>query len=192
MAYAFLKAMGLDGNIGTLTIDLAANTATGSAGHDLVGFKENKAEFKSSRYPFCASGDVAKDDNIRSAMTLIPFNQELNRLMLVVKNAKAANYKVTWGDASRSYSAEELAKGVNLAADFEKNPFTEAFNRVDAAVAAKQNYETRQIKDLFHGPEGRADAEATATLTEKARAPMARKVVEAVVPVTHAVTLVAE
>ena len=192
MAYAFLKAMGLDGNIGTLTIDLASNTATGSAGHDLVGFKENKVEFKSSRYPFCASGDVTKDDNIRSAMSLIPFNQELNRLMLVVKNAKASSYKVTWGDVSRSYSAEELGKGVNLAADFEKNPFTEAFNKVDAAVAAKQNYETRQIKDLFHGPEGREDLEATAALTEKVRGPMARKVVEAVVPVTHSITLVAE
>lgn len=193
MAYAFLRAMGLDGEIGTFTIDLGSNMATGSAGHDLVGFAENKAEFRSSRYPFCASGgDVAKDDNIRSSMTLIPFNQELNRLLLVVKNAKAANYKVTWGETSRSYSAEQLGKGVNLAADFEKNPFTEAFNKVDAAVAAKQNYETRQIKDLFHGPEGRADAEGTAALTEKVRAPMARKIVEAVVPVTHSIMVVAE
>lgn len=98
MAYAFLKAMGLDGEIGTLTIDLASNTATGSAGHDLIGFKDGRAEYKSSKYPFCASGgDVTKDDNIRSGMTLVPFNQELNRLMLVVKNGKAVSYKVTWG-----------------------------------------------------------------------------------------------
>lgn len=81
---------------------------------------------------------------------------------------------------------------MNLAADFEKNPFSEAFNRVDAAVAAKQNYETRQIKDLFHGPEGRADAEGTAALTEKVRGPLERKIVDAVMPVTHSISVMAE
>lgn len=193
MAYAFLKGLGLDGNIGTLTIDLAANTATGSPGHELVSFKNKTAEFKSSRYPFCApAADLSKDDNIRSGMALVPFNEELNRLTLIVKNAKAQNYKVTWGNASKSYSSEALSKGVNLAADFPSNPFSESFAKVDAAVAAKEAYETRQIKDIFHGPEGHADSDEAADLTEKARAPLASAAKTAFTPVTHSITIAPE
>src|SRR5262249_40161058 len=33
MAYAFLKGLGVDGNIGTISVDLAAKKATGSDGH---------------------------------------------------------------------------------------------------------------------------------------------------------------
>jgi hypothetical protein len=36
-----------------------------------------------------------------------------------------------------------------------------AFKKIMFAVAAKQDYETRQIKTLVHGPEGAADREAT-------------------------------
>ena len=42
-----------------------------------------------------------------------------------------------------------------------------AFQRLDEAVGQKQNYETKQIKSLFHGEEGRADMKATVALTEK-------------------------
>jgi len=190
MAYAFLKGLGLDGEIGTFTVDLAHNNATVSKGHELVSFKDGVAEIKSSRYPFCAPpADVTKDDNIRSGMTLVPFNEDLNRLMLVVKNPSAPQYKVTWGKDSKTFSADELRKGVNLAAAFETNPFSDAFKKVDDAVAAKQNYETRQIKDLFHGLEGRADKEMTSDLTEKARAPLAEAIHKAFVPVTHTLTI---
>jgi hypothetical protein len=125
-------------------------------------------------------------------MTLVPFNHELNRFLLVVRNAPAGRYTVTWGDTSKTYTAEELAKGVNLAADFETNPFSSAFKRVDDAVAKKQAYETRQIKDLFHGPEGQADISMTAALTEKARAPLAAAISAAFVPVRHTISIKAE
>jgi hypothetical protein len=85
-----------------------------------------------------------------------------------------------------------LAKGVNLAAVFETNPFSNTFQRVDEAVAKKQAYETRQIKDLFHGPEGHADADMTAALTEKARAPLAAAIRAAFVPVRHTIGIKAE
>lgn len=193
MAYAFLKALGLDGDIGVFTIDLANNQAAVSKGHELVSFKDGAAQIKSSRYPFCAPpGDISKDDNIRAGMALAPFNEDLNRLQLVVKNPKAQKYRVTWGSASKSFSSEELSKGVNLAVAFETNPFSEAFRKVDDAVGAKQNYETRQIKELFHGPEGHADKEMTAQLTEKVREPLAEAIHKAFVPVTHTLTVVAE
>jgi lysophospholipase L1-like esterase len=192
MAYAFLKSLGLDGEIGTVTADFKAQKATASGGHTLTDFQNGEITLKSSRYPFCATGEPDNDNSIRSGMALVPFNEDLNRFVLVVKNAPAARCKVTWGAQSRSYGSEQLAMGVNLAADFSVNPFSDAFNRVDAAVGAKQEYETRQIKTLFHGLEGRADMETTAALTEKARAPLAAAIRRAMTPVTHAIRIVAE
>ncbi len=190
MAYAYLRALGLDGEIGRYTVDLAAGHAMVSKGHELIAFKDGELRVKSARYPFCTpAANLSADDNIRSGMSLVPFNQELNRLTLVVKGASAANYEVTWGDESHRYTAAQLAAGINLAEDFVKNPFSGPFAKVDDAVAAKQAYETRQIKDLFHGPEGRADREKTASLTEEARAPLAAAVKRAMVPVTHSLRI---
>ncbi len=192
MAYAFLKALGLDGDIGTITLDAGVGLATASPGHRVLGATRSEVQLESARYPFCATGELEKDSSIRSGMALVPFNQELNRLLLVVHGGTASRYQVTWGDAAKSYSAAELAKGVNLAADFPVNPFSDAFNRVDEAVAKKQAYETRQIKELFHGPEGHADMTATAALTEKARAPLAEAVRRAFKPVKHTIRIEAQ
>lgn len=189
MAWTFLKAMGLDGDLGTFTIDLAAHQASASSGHQVESFANNTLTLTSTRYPFCATGAVDKDNSLRSGMALVPFNADLNRLRLIVKNGSAANYAVTWGNETRTYSAAQLADGVNLAEDFAVNPFSEAFAKVDAAVAEKQKYETRQIKDLFHGPEGRADMNATAALTEEARDPLAEKIRNAFVPVKHTIRI---
>ncbi|HQG49347.1 MAG TPA: hypothetical protein PK373_09690, partial [Sedimentisphaerales bacterium] len=192
MAYAFLKAMGLDGQIGTITVNLADGKATASEGHRVLTAEPGRIEIESNRYPFCAAGPIDNDGSIRSGMELVPFNAELNRFLLVIPNAPAGNYRVTWGETSKTYTAADLAKGVNLAADFEVNPFSEAFKAVDEAVARKQAYETRQIKDLFHGPEGQADITMTASLTEKVRAPLAAAVSKAFVPIRHTITIRSE
>lgn len=189
MAYAFLKAMGLDGRIGTITLNMADGKATVSEGHRVLAAESGRVEIESSRYPFCATGPANDDGSIRSGMALVPFNDRLNRFILVVQNAPAGRYSVTWGDAAKTYTADELAKGVNLAADFEVNPFSEAFKRVDEAVAKKQAYETRQVKDLFHGAEGHADMDMTAALTEKVRAPLVEAVSDAFVPVRHTIAV---
>src|SRR5439155_17070378 len=79
-----------------------------------------------------------------------PFNEDLNRLQLIVKNPGADKLKITWGAVSKDYSATDLAKGVNLAADFaSSNPFTEPFKKVEDAIRAQQNYETPLIKDML-------------------------------------------
>ncbi len=189
MAYAFLKAMGLDGNLGAFTVDLGSGKATASTGHTVDSFAGNTLTVTSSRYPFCATGAVDNDNSIRSGMTLVPFNADLNRLMLVVKGGTAANYAVTWGDTTRDYSAAQLAAGVNLAEDFAVNPFSAAFAKVDAAVAEKQKYETRQIKEFFHSPQGKADPDGTAAATEKTRQPLADAIATAFVPVTHTIRI---
>jgi lysophospholipase L1-like esterase len=192
MAYAFLKGLDVPGDIGTFTVDLAANKATVSKGHELVSFHDGVLTVKSLRYPFCATGPADKPDSIRSGMSLVPFNQDLNRLMLVVKGGAAKNYEVKWGSANQVYSAQQLAAGVNLAADFEVNPFSDAFKAVDEAVARKQEFETTQIKTLFHGQAGKTDMEKTVADSERDRAPLVAAIQAAFVPVTHELTITAQ
>ncbi len=205
MAYAFLKAMGLKGNIGTFIVDLKKNKMKVSPGHALVSAKDGEFTIKSSCYPFCAcvpearsaafypvcgKDDVEKDNSIRSAMTLIPFNQDLNRLMLKANHVETAGrYKVTWGNESKTFTADQLARGINLAAEFPCNPFCDAFARVDAAVAAKQAFETRQIKQAFRSPEASTDMAGVAARTEKEREPLAEAIQAAFVPVTHTIRM---
>ena len=189
MACSFLRAMGLDGDIGTLKVDLGVGQATASAGHAVESFKDGELIVTSLRYPFCAKGEPGRDDSIRSGMELVRFNQELNRLLLVVKGGAAANFKVTWGAETKTYSAAELEAGVNLAADFAANPFSDAFNRVDEAVKAKQDYETKQIKKIFHGAEGKQDMEAAVKRTEAERAPLTEAIKTAMVPVMHTIRI---
>ena len=184
--------MGLDGHIGTIKLDLQAIRAEATPGHEIASFGDGEARIVSRRYPFCATGEINKANTIRSAMTLVPFNSELNRFQLVITNAAAPRYIVTWGTGYRSYTREDLGKGVNLAEDFALNPFTAAFDRVDAAVAAKQAYDTRQIKMLFHGDEGAADMEATAALTEKARQRYVEALAATLVPVEHIIKVAAQ
>jgi lysophospholipase L1-like esterase len=216
MAYAFLKSLGLNGQIGTFIVDLKSGATRSTEGHEILSANNGEVRIRSVRYPFCATGETNSDNSIRSAMTLIPFNDELNRLILVAPNPPASRYKVTWGDISRTYSAEQLSKGVNLAADFEVNPFSEAFNKVDKAVAAKQSYETKQIKQIFHelgrgkfktaeeikDPEmkalfalradGKFDYDVLERETEKKRQPLADAIKTARVPVEHVIRIVAE
>src|SRR5436309_11296314 len=112
MAYAFLKALGCDGEIGTITVDLAGNKATGSAGHEIKSVENGVVTIESSRYPFCFSGDPKSPDGTRSIIAFFPFNDDLNRFKLVVTGARSDQYKVTWGESSKEFSATELGKGI--------------------------------------------------------------------------------
>lgn len=215
MAYAFLKALGLDGDVGTFTVDLKKEQMKASRGHKVVSEKMGEYEIKSSRYPFCAcepegsathkypvcgKTDISHDDNIESGMTLVPFNQDLNRLTLIAKNADAPRYRVTWGAESKLFSAEQLEHGINLSAEFPSNPFNEAFARVDAAVAAKQEFETKEMKTDFR-PKGvqrpsidevTAQTEKVVKEDEQTHDKLAAAVSSAFVPVTHVIKIAAE
>ena len=189
MGYAFLKSFGLDGEIGTYTVDLKSKEAKVSKGHKLAAFEDGQLKITSTRYPFCATGSPTNDNSIRSGMALVPFNQELNRLTLVVVNGSAPRYKISWGAESKTYSAEALGHGINLAEDFVINPFSEAFGKVDDAVAAKQAYETHQIKEVLHGPEFKIAGKTVAAITEKVRTPLAADIKAKFVPVTHTIRI---
>jgi len=205
MAYAFLKGLGLKGDIGLFIVDVKRSKMMASPGHKVVKARNGEFVITSSRYPFCACApdgqaaasypvcgedDPTKDNCVRSAMTLIPFNEELNRLILKADNARPGRrYKITWGSESRTFTAEQLERGINLAAEFESNPFSAAFAKVDAAIAAKQAYETKQIKQAFRSPEAKTDMEGVAARTEQEREPLAVAIKAAFVPVTHTIKI---
>ena len=200
MAYAFLKALGMEGEVGALSADLKANKLKTSKGHQLISSSEGRFELRSSRYPFCVcvspqdskaaypacrEEDTNKDTSIRSALALIPFDEELNRFRLVVRHAKASHYRVTWGEESKTFTAAQLKRGINLTTEFVHNPFSASFAKVDAAIAAKQAYETKQIKELFRSPEAKTDMEGVVDKTEVERARLEAAIKAAFVPVNH-------
>lgn len=214
MAYAFLKALGVKGDIATFAADLKAGQLRVSDGHRLLSAKKGAFSIRSSRYPFCPGAPMGlaaewfptigfdsptNSGSIRSATKLIPFNEDLNRFLLVATNGTAEKYRVTWGAESAVFTRERLERGINLAAEFPKNPFSARFAMIDAAVASKQAFETRQIKCLFRGAEERPATEQIAAQTEQVLKDTERQhaALEAVVraayaPVTYTLSITAE
>ena len=195
MAYAFLKALGVDGDIGTLTVDYAAGTATGSPGQRVTGYSAGQLSVESTRYPYCFAGKEDGNDT-RAMSAFVPFNDELNRYRLVVKNAPART-SVTWGGASKEFTAAQLAAGINLAAEFPDNPFAEPFAIATKVLQAQQAFETAGIKNMLNPlgrwridlPEGASHYDSLQkmimTKSEAGRAASA----SAVKPVVHQITI---
>ena len=151
MAYAFLKGLGCDGSIGTITVDLGAGKAEGTSGQKIVSCKNGTIKIESTRYPFCFQGDPGKpEQTTASVLNFFPFNADLNRYLLVVKGLKGSKARVTWGTVTKEFSAADLAKGINLAAEFLVNPFCHQFNKVNAAVQVQQAQETTLVKTFLH------------------------------------------
>ncbi|RYD32496.1 MAG: hypothetical protein EOP85_21680, partial [Verrucomicrobiaceae bacterium] len=162
MAYGFLKGLGVEGDLGSVTYDAASGQASAGGGHEVTATEGGKISIRSHRLPFAPGpGALDRDDSVRAGMGLVPFDDELNRFLFRMTSPAVPSYTITWGEQSRSYTAKQLEDGVNLAKDFENNPLVPAMKKVWDAVAKKQEYETRQIKNLVHGPEGAADREAT-------------------------------
>ncbi len=155
MAYAFLKALGVSGDIGTITVDLAAKKATATDGHTIKAMDSDTVIVESTKYPFCFfpdannPGDDSSPNSMRGVLQFLPFNQDLNRFMLIV-NGATGNVKITWGKTSKEFPADQLAKGINLAAEFLDNPFMDQFTKVHRAVLAQQTFETPMTKAVVH------------------------------------------
>ena len=211
MAYAFLRGLGITGDLAHFTVDLSANTMTVSAGHKLLSARAGEYQIRSTRYAFCPGfplglaanwyptagfDNITNNDNLRSGMTLVPFNQDLNRFTLTVTNATADKYLVSWGDQSKPFTRDQLSNGINLAAEFVLNPFSTRFALIDAAVSAKQDFETRQVKVLFRPPGDKvtmaqitAQTEKVLADTEKEHAALEAVVRAAYAPVTYTIKI---
>jgi len=109
--------------------------------------------------------------------------------MLVGKHGKASTYTVTWGSRSKTFPAQALARGINLAQEFPLNPFCAAFAKVDSAVAAKQQFETVEIKQRFRSPEAKANMEQVVAQVEQEREPLVAAIQAGFGPVTHTIKI---
>jgi lysophospholipase L1-like esterase len=198
MAYAFLRAMGFDGNLGTITVDMAG-TATATDGHRILSTAAGVVQVESTRYPFCFDGDPKVPTSTRSILPFLPFNRDLNRLTLVVRNLKSESARITWGATTRSLTRNELQAGVNLADLFAAdNPFKANFQKADAAVLAKEIYETR-IKEVIATVAAQLKTPGDQAQVDAVRAMLFAKVHrktdeirQILVPVTHTLTIVPE
>lgn len=199
MAYAFLKAMGLDGSLATFTVTWPKQAQV-TAGHTASMSADGVVDIESTRYPFCFTGGEKAPDGTVSVLPFLPFNADLNRFMLVVKQLPTARATVTWGTATREFSREELEKGVNLAAEYLDNPFRDPFARVLGGVSSKEEKEHHLIKGFLHNLLGvdllGEDAEAKAA-AEVLRQQIMKRLDKAqgdvqalVVPVKHTITIV--
>lgn len=199
MAYAFLRALGCDGNIAEITMDLRGKPSV-SKGHRLLAGNGGEVKLESARYPFCFEGDATSSRGTRSIAPFFPFNQELNRFTLKVANLDAPRARVTWGAESKEFTRAQLTAGVNLAAEFERTPFDAAFGKMMQAIATKQNFETAMIKNMVTGfrnfaSDARRDEELAAAFNKVGERLQARQqqldaaVREAIVPVEHTVTV---
>ncbi len=196
MAYAFLKALGCSGDIGRITVDLKANKAEATEGHKVVACRDGVVELESTRYPFCFYGDPSKTSATSGVIEFFPFNQDLNRLTLVVKEP-AGRYKVTWGKTSKEFSAEQLSAGVNLAAEFLENPFSEPFQQVENVIRNQQNFETPLVKNLLTRlpeykhllPEATENIELVATAGLRRDKELISQSSAAVKPVSHKIQI---
>ncbi|HSJ01262.1 MAG TPA: SGNH/GDSL hydrolase family protein [Verrucomicrobium sp.] len=148
MAQSFLKGLGVTGDIGEITVDLkGAGAVTG--GHKIASGTGGSLELESTTWPFCFDGNPVGSGSTRSILPYSSFNDDLNRLVLKVKNLDGAKAKVTWGTETKEFTKDQLTQGVNLAAEFSKTPFDGPFMGLLNAVGAKQSYETPMIKGLI-------------------------------------------
>lgn len=141
MAWALLKALGCDGEIGRITLDLKTGKAEATAGHKVLSASAGQVELESTRYPFCFLGKPDDARAPRSVCELFPFNQELNRLLLIVPGAAGKRYAVTWGTATAEFDGAALEKGINLAEAFLDNPFCVPFGKILFAIEERGNCE---------------------------------------------------
>jgi len=199
MAEAFLKALGFDGDLGTITLDVKG-LGSATEGHQVLPVKlpPGTVQVVSTRWPFCFDADAKSAGSTRSILPFTRFNQDLNRLTLKVRNLEAAKAKVRWGEQVREFSRQQLEVGINLAAEFERTPFDGAFAGLMNAVATKQAFETVLVKNLVThmrnlGAEDPKVAAALARLKQRLAAEHAKQdanVRKLLQPVTHTIQVV--
>jgi lysophospholipase L1-like esterase len=197
MAYAFLKALGCSGEIGTITWDAKSGIATATAGHHILSVNNGNLEIESTRYPFCFYGNPADPNSTKGVLEFLPFNEDLNRFYLIVTNGGVARFKVTWGNESKVFSAPRLEQGVNLAAEFMDNPFAKTFASVDKTVREQQAFETPGVKNILHSlpewssllPEEKVTLDRLKTAMVKKAEALVQAARAAVVPVRYVIKI---
>ena len=119
IAYAILKAQGMDGDLANVTVDASEGTVTTTrATVSNLSASSNSVSYKYSPMAL----PLGTDATYRSGDELVPLTNELNREIIKVTGLEDGIYDIKMnGNVVMRASAEDLAKGVNIA-DKENNP----------------------------------------------------------------------
>ncbi|WP_168193939.1 cellulase family glycosylhydrolase [Pontibacter sp. SGAir0037] len=143
MAYQFLKDTGAPKYVAD--IDIAKGELKRCKDCVITAFKasENKIEFtyKAKSLPFPVAAEA------ESALSLVPFSQELNSELLKIAKLQAGDYALTIdGNFIRNYTSAELNKGVNLALE-KRTPQYKQAQKVMAQCIQYRAYQ-RKLRDI--------------------------------------------
>jgi lysophospholipase L1-like esterase len=140
MAYGILKGLGFPVRVSTVEIDLSADEGDAKTENcKVIGLERSGNRVRFQRHdgalPFFP-------DEARSILKWAPILEELNEYKLKVAGLKPGKYEIRLGGKTvAEHSAEELAKGVNLAsAALSAGPVADQAKAVKAAVEAKNKY----------------------------------------------------
>jgi lysophospholipase L1-like esterase len=151
-AYAFLKALGCTGDIGSITVNDLASGSIQASPEQWFSFEHNTITMEGRLYPFwwCRWGNfTAEDPNI---LKCFPFDDELNRYILTVKNLACAHAKVTWGNENHDFTSAQLAAGINLPKEFVHTPFSDLFEITTHSAYDQQRHERNSGKAFMDHP----------------------------------------
>jgi hypothetical protein len=168
IASSFLKALGCDGAVGTITYDYATGTAVGTPGQQIVSVKNRTVAIKSTLPAFWFPGHNIAPDATRPdpLLACIPFNQDLNRYMFVAKNLPKGQFKVYFDDQQADFSSDQLAKGIYLSDAMPgggEHPFGDPTSSVNFGVGNQHQLENVLGTALVQGkPDPQADAKREA------------------------------
>jgi hypothetical protein len=191
-AYEDILTLGCNGNIGAITVDMSAGTATASTGHTVVNYSNGTVVLDSTKYPFCYNFDpneYSGASGFASILPYLPFSQNLNQFTLTVKNLGAASANVTWGSQTVSFTSAQLAAGVNLPANFTTTPFDTTFAQFMTAVLDKEYFENYEVKltGNYNGNDNGGNVDENMIAVQ---AQLDAGVKALLVPVRHTITIV--
>ncbi|MFT2010514.1 cellulase family glycosylhydrolase [Pontibacter sp. 13R65] len=167
MAYQFLKETNAPQTVAAVTIEKGA--VKESTNCTISALKTGKGtvsfELKAESLPF----PLADEPQTNLALSLIPFNEQLNREMLKVSKLKKGRYSLSIDETFiATFNHNELAEGVNLTSYRHSPQYQQALKVKDIAASYRTvQHQLRDIKwvQYRHLPAELWDAE-TATVEE--------------------------
>lgn len=125
MAYFFLKDLGAPAEVAKVTLEAKEGTLVEAKNCTVADISVQpegiQFQYTANALPF------PMDDGAKPALEWVPFTDEFNREMLTVTGLTPGSYRLEIdGKSIRSYTAEELAAGVNLAMETETPQYQQA------------------------------------------------------------------
>lgn len=125
MAYQFLKAQHVPQYVSKIAINSQSGTETESINCSITDIKSQRNELSFTALEHALP--FPQTESIRQGLALVPFEAEMNQQILIVDNLAPGNYSLEIDTVTiGSYTAEQLAKGINLASSVEAPQYQQA------------------------------------------------------------------